>query len=183
MRLLIHRTILLLLAVGPGLGAAPVKTLNGKTMDPFIGATPAVLFFTTTDCPVANKMVPAIRRITRDYEGKARFLMVYTDPQTTPQELQTHQTDYQLKPLPGTHDRRHALVQAAGATITPEAVILHRGKVVYRGRINNFYEAFGKPRRVVTQHDLRNALDALLAGNPVPAPRGKSIGCYITEIK
>ncbi len=178
-----YSTLLLLLAGIDILCAAPVKTLSGQTMNPFSGRSPVVLLFTTNDCPVANKMVPEIRRITRDYNGKARFLMVYTDPQTTPADLKTHRQDYNLTGISGTHDRRHALVQAVGAKITPEAVIVQSGKVVYRGRINNFYEDFGKPRRIITQHDLRDALDAVLAGTPVPKPRGKSIGCYITRLK
>ena len=163
--------------------AAPVKTLAGKSIDPLKGAKPVVMFFTTNDCPVANKMVPEILRITNDYKGKVRFLMVYTDPQSTLQELKTHQEDYQLKSIPGTHDHNHILVRAADAKITPEAAILINGKAVYRGRINNYYEDFGKPRSVITQHDLRIAIDAVLAGKPAPAPRGESIGCYITKLK
>ena len=31
--------------------------------------------------------------------------------------------------------------------------------------------------------DLRDALDALLAGKPVPKPRGKCIGCFIPKLK
>ena len=62
-------------------------------------------------------------------------------------------------------------------------VVDSTGKLVYRGRINNFYEDFGKPRRVITQHDLRNALNALLAGKPVPQPRVKAIGCFIPKLK
>ena len=56
------------------------------------------------------------------------------------------------------------------------------GKIVYRGRINNFYEDFGKPRRVITQHDLRDALKAVLAGQPAPNPRGECIGCFIPKL-
>ena len=182
MRSLIFSTSLLL-AGAAFLQSAPVKTLADKSIDPLKGAKPIVMFFTTNDCPVANKMVPEIRRISDDYKGKVRFLMVYTDPQSTLQELKTHQEDYQLKSIPGTHDHNHILVRAADAKITPEAAILINGKAVYRGRINNYYENFGKPRRVITQHDLRIAIDAVLAGKPAPAPRGESIGCYITKLK
>ena len=62
MRLLIFSTSLLLTGA-VSLEAAPVKTLADKSIDPLKGATPIVMFFTTNDCPVANKMVPEIRRI------------------------------------------------------------------------------------------------------------------------
>ena len=41
----------------------------------------------------------------------------------------------------------------------------------------------GKPRRVITVHDLRDALDAVIAGKPVARPRTEAIGCYITPLK
>ena len=84
-------------------------------------------------------MVPEIRRISDDYKGKYVSDGVH-DPQSTLQELKTHQEDYQLKAIPGTHDHNHILVRAADAKITPEAAILINGKAVYRGRINNYYE-------------------------------------------
>jgi hypothetical protein len=52
-------------------------------------------------------------------------------------------------------------------------------KIRYRGRINNFYAELGKPRQVVTSHDVRSALDAVLAGTPVPNPETRALGCYI----
>lgn len=64
--------------------------------------------------------------------------------------------------------------------MTPETVVIDRaGAVRYRGRIDNFYVAFGRSRQVVTVHDLRDALDAVLAGNPVANPTTEPIGCFI----
>ena len=128
-------------------------------------------------------MIPEIRRIILNYQDKVRFLLVYTDPETSENELTTHQKDFGLTKISSVLDIKHHLVKATGAKITPEAVIVKKGEVVYRGRINNFYENFGKPRRVITQHDLRDAINAVLAGKKVPAPRGECIGCYIPKIK
>jgi hypothetical protein len=58
-------------------------------------------------------------------------------------------------------------------------VIDRGGAVRYRGRIDNFYVAFGRSRQVVTVHDLRDALDAVLAGKPVATPVTQPIGCFI----
>ena len=163
-----------------------IKDIHGKLQTPLLdrGMKPSVLFFITHDCPVANKLAPEIRRIIEGYRAKAQFTLVYADPEMTAAEVTTHQKDYNYTKLNTIHDRHHKLVQATGATITPEAVLTKsNGHIVYRGRINNFYEDFGKPRRVITQHDLRDALDALLAGKPVPKPRGKCIGCFIPKLK
>ena len=163
-----------------------IKDIHGKLQTPLLarGMKPSVLFFITHDCPVANKLAPEIRRIIEGYRAKAQFTLVYADPDMTAAEVTTHQKDYNYTKLNTIHDRQHKLVQATGATITPEVVLTKsNGHIVYRGRINNFYEDFGKPRRVITQHDLRDALDALLAGKPVPKPRGKCIGCFIPKLK
>ena len=167
---------------------APVSVidLDGQKRTPLIAANdrPSVLVFITHDCPVANKFAPEIRRIAKDFAGRVQFTVVYADPEMTATDRATHRKDYSYGKLTCVHDRTHRLVAATGVEVTPEAVLTNvQGKVVYRGRINNFYEDFGKARRVITQHDLRAAITALLANRPVPAPRGKAIGCYIPKLK
>ena len=162
-----------------------LTNLHGHAVTPLHakGKQPAVLFFITHDCPVANKMMPEMRRIAKDFCGKAQFTLVYADPELDPKMLAKHQTDFTLAQINSVHDRKHQLVHAVGATVTPEAVVvLANGVIAYRGRINDFYEDFGKPRRVVTQHDLRVALKAVLAGQPAPKPRGDCIGCFIPKL-
>ena len=154
-----------------------IKDVSGKSIRPFSKTKPSVLIFTTYDCPVANKMAPEIRHIAGNYEDKINFLLIYTDPDTSPNELATHRKDFGLNEITSILDAKHTLVKA------PEAVIIKKGKVLYRGRINNFYEDFGKPRRVITQHDLRDAIAAILSGKKVPQPRGECIGCYIPKLK
>ena len=189
-RLPVIFTMLLGGALGGGtLGAAPalaLKDVDGHVRTPLRGSgqQPAVVFFITHDCPVANKFAPEIRRIANDFRGKAQFTLAYVDPDLTAKKLARHRRDYGYRKLTAIHDRQHQLVRATGAKVTPEAVVVDStGKIVYRGRINNFYEDFGKPRRVITQHDLRDALKALLAGQPVPQPQAKAIGCFIPKLK
>ena len=55
----------------------------------------------------------------------------------------------------------------------------HDGKILYSGRIDNFYAGLGKPRRQATVHDLRTALEETLAGKPVTTPKTDPVGCYI----
>ena len=58
--------------------------------------------------------------------------------------------------MPAVIDVDGAIARRAKATVTPQAVVVDRAGVVkYRGRIDNQYAALGKPRRVVTVHDLR----------------------------
>jgi hypothetical protein len=77
-------------------------------------------------------------------------------------------------------DRDRTLAHRARASVTPEAVLIDsKGEIRYRGRIDNRYVDFGKPRRVVTTFDLRDALEAVLAGKSVAHPETTAVGCYI----
>jgi hypothetical protein len=61
------------------------------------------------------------------------------------------------------------------------AVLSPRGDLLYLGRIDNRQEDFGKQRPQATVFDLRDALDAVLSGKPVPHPRTKALGCSIVR--
>ena len=79
-------------------------------------------------------------------------------------------------------DPQQILSRYTGATITPEVAVLSGGgELLYLGRIDNRVEDFGKTRLQATEFDLRDTLDAVLAGKPVPHARTKSLGCAITR--
>jgi hypothetical protein len=161
-----------------------VKDIRGQLQSPFKldGQAASVLFFILQDCPISNRYAPKITRLVRDYQSKnIRFSLIYVDPATNAKAIAAHAREYNLPEIPAIHDARHLLVAAVSASITPEvAVVGKQGEILYRGRIDNLYEALGKPRRNVTEHDLRNALNAILQNKKVPIARTQAIGCYIT---
>jgi hypothetical protein len=141
-----------------------------------------VLFFLLPDCPVSNAYAPEIQRICADHEAKkvAAFI-VHADPDVTADKARKHAKEYGLK-CPVLLDPKHDLVKRTGATMAPEAVLLGPdGKVLYRGRIDDWYVDYGKRRGEPSQRDLRNAIDAVLQGNAVATPTTKVIGCYLPE--
>jgi peroxiredoxin len=147
------------------------------------GAKAILLFFVTNDCPVTNSYVPEMDRIQATYGSRGvRTYAVAADTSVPAAKMAAYARAYHYE-FPLLLDPEQTLVQLTGATVTPEAVVLTpEGKVLYRGRIDNRVADFGKQRSDATVHDLRNALDAVLAGKPVPAPFTKSIGCAITRI-
>ena len=142
------------------------------------------LFFIAPDCPVSNYYAHEIRRICDEYGSRGvSCALVYVDPTLSDADARKHAVDYGHGSYPKIVDRKHELVSATGATITPQAVIVKDdGSIAYKGRIDNFYAALGKPRRVVTEHDLRDALDAVLTGRKVASPETKAVGCYIPDL-
>jgi Redoxin len=157
-----------------GLERQPLKVEKGRV---------AALFFIAQDCPVSNRYAHEIRRICDEYATRGlSCALVYVDPGLRDAEAAKHALDYGYGAYPKFVDRSHALVAAAGATITPEVVVIRADEsIAYRGRIDNSYAALGKPRTVVTEHDLRDALDAVLSGKVVAKPEVPPIGCYIPQ--
>jgi hypothetical protein len=73
-------------------------------------------------------------------------------------------------------------VKRVGATITPEAAVYDsRGRLIYRGRIDDRYSAVGVERATATRHDLQDAIAAAVAGKPVTPRFTQAVGCYIAD--
>ena len=164
-----------------------VRDIDGVNRTPFQvkSGRAAALFFITHDCPVSNYYAHEIRRICEEFGNQGvSCTLVYIDPTLSADQVRKHSQEYGHGDYPKIVDRQHALVKATGAEVTPTAVIVRPdASIAYRGRIDNFYADFGKPRRMVTEHDLRDTLEAVLEGKPVARPETKPVGCYIPELK
>jgi peroxiredoxin len=148
------------------------------------GAKAILLFFVTTDCPVANSYVPEMNRIHDAYAGRGvRVYAVQADSTVPESAVAAYAKDFRYG-FPLLLDPRQQLVRLAGATVTPQAAVLAPdGRLLYLGRIDDRVADFGKQRPQATQADLREALDEVLAGKPVAHPSTKSIGCAINRVK
>ena len=143
-------------------------------------ATAVVLLFIGHDCPISNGYAKEIGRLCEKYAAqKIAFCVVYADADLGADAARKHAKDYGF-PCPALLDPNMTLALRVGATVKPEAAVLSaKGELVYRGRIDDRHIDFGKRREQVTSHDLRDALEAVLAGKPVITPRTKAIGCDI----
>jgi hypothetical protein len=148
------------------------------------GVKANALFFVTNDCPIANAYAHEIARICADYKSKGiSCTLVYVDPSLTNEQTRKHAEEYGHGDYPRIVDRYHELVKATGVNVTPEAAVIDQsGKVVYRGRIDDSFAALGQPRRAARNPDLRNALDAIVAGKPIANSQTHTLGCYISDL-
>ena len=162
--------------------SAQVRDLDGRPLNPFAPADKAhVLFFVATDCPVSNSYAPEIQRLCKAYDAKGvSCSLSYEDGRIDVAGVRKHLADFGYQDIPASIDATRSLADRVHATITPEAFVIDaRGQIRYRGRIDNFYTSLGKTRQVVTEHDLSNALDAVLSGRPVARAKTEAIGCFI----
>ncbi len=168
------------LAAGP---ADPVVPgLGGDLVAPLAPAgdiEATVLLFVMSDCPISNRYAPEVRRIHGEFGERIAFWLVYVDTQRPVAELAAHRASFGY-PFAAVRDMEGALTAAAGATVTPEAAVWDAaGRLVYRGRIDDRFVSFGVARAAPTKHDLRDALDGILSGEPATLTETRAIGCYI----
>jgi peroxiredoxin len=154
------------------------------THEEWNGKKAIVVFYTTTDCPLSNNDVPEMNRTEREYAARGvAFYAVQADTTIADADVLQHTKEYQFS-FPVLFDPHEILVKMTGATTIPSAAVLSpEGTLLYLGRIDNLVEDFNVRRQVPTKFDLREALDAVLAGKPVPRARTTAFGCAITPVK
>src|SRR5437868_5601427 len=180
------RMVLLLLLCAAMLSAAApaVHALDGMIVHPFEPTGGAgVVFFLCTDCAISNGYAPEIQRICASYQSKrVACTLIYEDVDVKPAAVRRHLAEYGFGQFTAAIDTDRTAAKYARAKVTPTAVLVDsHGSIRYRGRINNLYASLGRPRQQVTEHDLNNALDAVLTGQPVAKPETQALGCYIVD--
>ncbi len=176
-----------LIATTPALAQSRIVDLDGRAVDPLrpapnIRATAFV--FTTTDCPIANRYAPEIRRLFETFAKQGiRFWLVYANPREKPDAVRAHAKQFSLR-LPVIRDLQHDLVNELGVTVTPETAVVDRnGTTVYRGRIDDRHVDFGIDRPTATRRELEDALTAVVSGRPVPISITRAVGCILADFK
>ena len=189
-RLQKHSLLAALLALGqaglaqaePAANELAFTDVRGKQHTPFSsGKAKAVVFvFLLRDCPVSNVYAPELTRIHKAYAKKGVALyLVHPDRDTDAKAARAHASEYKLS-APVVLDHDHKLTRLANASVTPEAAVFDaKARLLYHGRIDNLYADFGKKRFKPTQRDLRDTLDALLAGKRLVKRTTEVVGCYI----
>lgn len=179
--------LLLAAAVQTAASDLRVVDLDGRALDP-LGGDPdiraTVFLFTTTDCPIANRYAPDLRRLFETYAPRGvRFWLVYANPAEPSDTIRAHVARFGY-PMPPVRDPRHELIRRLGITVTPESVVVDsEGRTVYRGRIDDRYVDFGVERPAATRKDLQRALDAVLSGAAVESPTTRAVGCIVADFR
>jgi thioredoxin-related protein len=165
--------------------ALTLRGVDGNDHSPLVAGNKkgVVLFFVSAYCPTSNTFVKEMNQITADYGDKFVFSFVHSDSdQKLPDILQhTEMNEIKAQVL---LDKEQTLAKQMQAKITPEVVLLGAdGKTIYQGRINDLYLGPTKRQRQATTKDLRDALDAVIAGKSIATPKTEAMGCKISGLK
>ena len=163
------------------LAAAKYASVGGKPVAiPHPEAKATVLVFVSSTCPIANGYAPEINRLTKKYKSSdVRIVIVHVEKDLTKKQAEKHRKQFGYR-CAVVLDPKRKLVKGTGATITPETAVLSpKGRLLYRGRIDDRFPDIGIQRDNPTKTELRDALNAILAGKPVRVKRTKAVGCFI----
>ncbi|HEX3661210.1 MAG TPA: redoxin domain-containing protein [Acidobacteriaceae bacterium] len=147
-----------------------------------------VVVFTCDHCPIAQVYEQRIEKLYENYgpRGVAVVAIQGNDPRAlTIDELDSSDLSDTLDDMkirvawkhlhyPYLYDgATQAVTRAYGPQATPHVFIFDSSRRLrYEGRFDNSYRI-----EKVTSHDARNAIDALLAGKPVPVAQTSAFGC------
>lgn len=161
--------------------AFELPATDGKSYDPLAagGKKALVLFFVSPFCSTTRPFMKEINQIAADYADRATVYLVHSDSEITPEVALEHAIVSEVKATV-LIDKEQTLAKHVQAKVTPEAIVLSpKAETLYKGRINDLYLGPTKRQRSATTQDLRDALDAILTDQPVPAPHPEAQGCKI----
>jgi AhpC/TSA family len=159
--------------------------LEGRQVNPLAADAGkiVVLVFVRRDCPVSGRYAPVVQQISEKYRQRARFWLVYPDKSEMPEEIRKSVAEYGYR-LPVLRDPDHALVKLSRVQITPEVAVFDRNRrLVYDGRIDDWYVSVTRARPAPTTHELEDAMQAAEAGQSVARKEVRAVGCYIADLE
>lgn len=179
------RTASTMLALGtraPEFTLPRVEGGGAVSLREFAGAPATVVMFLCAHCPYVKHVAPALAPLTAEFaaRGVAVIGIASNDatayPEDAPAELarDARARGYTFTYL---YDESQDVAKAYHAACTPDFYVFDAAlQLAYRGQ---FDASRPKNDLPVTGADLRAAVEAVLAGAPVPEPQYPSIGCNI----
>ncbi len=166
--------------------AAPdfrLPDVNGKivSLADFKGK-PLVVMFICNHCPYVKHVRAGLAQLGRDYLPKGAAIVAissndaedYPQDGPAPMKAEAKNAGYLF---PYLYDATQAVAKAYRAACTPDFYVFDQDhRLAYRGQFDDSRPGNGLP---VTGKDLREALDATLAGKSLSPNQKPSIGCNI----
>jgi thiol-disulfide isomerase/thioredoxin len=178
------------LALGSAAPDFALPGIDGKThaLSEYSGAQVLAIVFTCNHCPTAQLYESRIKKLADDYRGRGVTLVAiepndpeavwlselgYTDVSDSFEEMKIRAA-YRHFNFPYLYDgETQSVSRAYGPKATPHVFVFDaERKLRYEGRVDN-----SQRESLVKTQDARNAIDALLAHQPVKVPHTGVFGC------
>lgn len=158
--------------------------IDGKTVSlaDFQGAPALLVVFMCNHCPYVIHVSDQLAQLAKEYQDRGAAVVGISAndaaayPDDSPERMAAEATQRGYT-FPYLYDETQEVAKAYRAACTPDFYVFDKDqKLVYRGQMDNSRPNSGIP---LTGADLRAALDAVLAGQPVSEAQKPSIGCNI----
>jgi peroxiredoxin len=159
-----------------------LKDVKGKpfALNEKVKGEARVYYFLSPECPLCQSYSLTIRNLYKEFSNRPiEMIGIIPGTDFSTVTISEYEVKYKI-PMKLLRDEQLTLVKKYNATITPEVVVIDAAGIVkYQGRIDNWAYELGKKRKVITEHNLRDALHSLLNHQPVRVTKTKAVGCYI----
>src|SRR5205823_8388579 len=141
-----------------------------------------LVMFICNHCPYVQHVAFTVAKDAREYQQKGVAVVAINsnDAEKYPADspaMMRQEIKRVGYTFPYLYDESQAVAKAYRAACTPDFYVFdQQRRLVYRGRLDGSTPGNNIP---VTGEDLRAALDAVLAGKPVPPDQKPSMGCNI----
>jgi len=179
---LMNSTMLALGTVVPSFQLPDVVSGKMISSDQCVGRKGLLVMFMCRHCPYVVHVQDELAQLGRDYPENGLGLVAISSndadnyPADRPEELKAmaHELGFTF---PYCYDEGQEVAKAFTAACTPDFFLFNANQqLVYRGQLDESRPGNGKP---VTGKDLREAIDAVLAGQSVSQEQRPSAGCNI----
>ncbi|HEX6074516.1 MAG TPA: thioredoxin family protein [Micromonosporaceae bacterium] len=159
-----------------------LESVEGTTIrrDDFADAPALLVMFLSNHCPYVRHLEAALGKLLAGYPQLGVVGICSNDTENYPEDAPQHMREQRARAnwnFPYLFDPTQQVAKDFRAACTPDFFLYDRaGTLAYRGA---FDESTPGNRNPVTGHLLRDAIEAVLAGQPVPEPHRPSLGCSI----
>ncbi len=150
--------------------------------DDYAGSPALLVMFLCNHCPYVQHVAEEVVRVAKEYQTRGVGVVAVSSndvaqyPDDSPARMAEVATAMGFT-FTYLYDETQEVAKAYHAACTPDFFLFDADRrLVYRGQLDGARPGNGVP---VSGHDLRAALDAVLADNPVPEPQLPSLGCNI----
>ena len=153
---------------------------NPLTKDIF---KPLNLFvFLSPECPLCKNYTTVLNKISQDFSLDSFVIIgIVSGKSYSPEEVNSFKKEF-LVNFQLFIDPAKKLTNYLEATITPEVVLMsERGKLIYRGAIDDWVTDLGKKKLKPEKEYLRLAITQYINHQPISIKKTKPKGCYINE--
>ena len=178
------KTASTMLSLGTPAPEFALPDVDGKivSLGDFIDAPALLVIFMCNHCPYVQHVADELARLVREYQkrGLAVVGINANDWEAFPDDAPARMAEEVRRrgyTFPYLIDETQEVAKAYRAACTPDFFVFDKDRrLVYRGQMDSSRPGNNLP---VTGKDLREALDAVLRGQPAPQLQRPSLGCNI----